>query len=140
MGTDRTVVGSFPADCQNEWLKITVIICNYKCNCISETGNHLVITPQSPVLQIGTNFTATCVIIGTTEATADDLYWNLSQIVIPSNQYTKINESALSVTIPVDNEESEWLFCHCKEKSPYVFFNKGKFIHGIHLTKACKLC
>ncbi|KAM9793544.1 interleukin-6 receptor subunit beta isoform X1 [Syngnathus typhle] len=102
----------------------------------AETGSHLVITPQSPVLQIGTNFTATCVIIDTIEATSDDLYWNLSKTIIPRNQYTKINESALSVTIPVENEEPEWLFCHCKEKSPYVFINKGKFIHGILLKKA----
>ncbi|XP_051906040.1 interleukin-6 receptor subunit beta isoform X2 [Hippocampus zosterae] len=116
-------------------LLLFALACLASSSSSAETGSHLVITPQSPVLQIGTNFTATCVIIGTTEVTADDLYWNLSQIVIPSNQYTKINESALSVTIPVDNEESEWLYCHCKETSSYVFFNKGKFVHGIHLTK-----
>ncbi|XP_077441524.1 interleukin-6 receptor subunit beta isoform X2 [Vanacampus margaritifer] len=103
--------------------------------CVSEAGSHLVVIPQSPVLQIGTNFTATCVIINTTEATADDLYWSFPQTVIPSNQYTKINESALSVTIPVNNEESEWLYCHCKKKSHYVFVNQGKFVHGIHLSK-----
>ncbi|XP_061555120.1 interleukin-6 receptor subunit beta [Phycodurus eques] len=101
----------------------------------AESRSHLVITPQSPVLQIGTNFTATCVIIGTTEATADDLYWKLSQTIIPNNHYTKINESALSVTIPVNNEKLEWLFCHCNKQSAYIFLNKGKFIHGIPLRK-----
>ncbi|XP_061836657.2 interleukin-6 receptor subunit beta [Nerophis lumbriciformis] len=100
-----------------------------------EITSHLVITPQSPVIQIGTNFTATCVITDTAETTADDLYWNLSQIIIPKNQYTKINESALSVTILVNSEKPEWLYCHSREKSPYISVNKGKFIHGILLTK-----
>nr|XP_057915865.1 interleukin-6 receptor subunit beta isoform X2 [Doryrhamphus excisus] len=100
-----------------------------------EIASHLVITPQSPVIQIGTNFTATCVIVDTIEATADDLFWNISQRMIPKNQYTKINETALSVTILVTGEKPEWLFCYCNKKSPYVFKHKGKFIHGIPLTK-----
>ncbi|XP_054612522.1 interleukin-6 receptor subunit beta [Dunckerocampus dactyliophorus] len=100
-----------------------------------EIATHLIITPQSPVIQIGTNFTATCLIADTTEATADDLYWNISRRIIPKNQYTKINESALSVTIFVNDEKPELLCCYCNKKSPYVFKNKGKFIHGIFLTK-----
>lgn len=104
-----------------------------------ENDNHLVITPQSPVLEIGTNFTATCMIINTVEATADDLFWNLSKISIPKEQYTKVNRSALNVTILVTGEEPEWLFCLCKKKSSYVFLNEGRFIHGIHLTKGYHL-
>ncbi|XP_077353352.1 interleukin-6 receptor subunit beta isoform X2 [Festucalex cinctus] len=118
--------------------RLQLFVLAYLASALSsaEAGSHLVVIPQSPVLQIGTNFTATCVIINTTEVTADDLYWRFRQTVIPSNQYTKINESALSVTIPVNNEESEWLYCYCKNKSPYVFVNQGKFVHGIHLSKA----
>ncbi|XP_061657842.1 interleukin-6 receptor subunit beta [Syngnathoides biaculeatus] len=115
---------------------LILLACLSSASSSAETGSYLVITPQSPLLQIGTNFTATCVINGTTEVTADDLYWNLSKTVIPDNQYTKLNESALSVTIPVNNEKLEWLFCHCKKQSNYVFLNKGKFIHGISLRKA----
>lgn len=100
--------------------------------------NHLVIAPQSPVLEIGTTFTATCMIINTAEVTADDLYWNVSTTTVPKEQYTKINRSALNVTIFITNEKPEWLFCLCKKKSPYVALNEGKFIHGIHLTKGCK--
>lgn len=98
----------------------------------------MVIAPQSPVLEIGTNFTATCMIIDTTEVTADDLYWKLSETTVSKEHYTKINRSALSVTIPVTGEKPEWLFCHCKKVSPYVILNEGKFIHGITLTKGCK--
>ncbi|KAM7369448.1 hypothetical protein PAMP_013715 [Pampus punctatissimus] len=104
-----------------------------------ENYNHLVITPQSPVLEIGTNFTATCMIINTSEATADDLFWNLSTTTIPKEQYTKINRSALNVTITVTSEGFEWLFCLCKKVSPYVVLNDGKFIHGIHLIKVYRL-
>lgn len=107
----------------------------------SELYNHLVITPQSPVLEIGTNFTATCSIINTDEITAKDLYWNLSDITVSNKQYTKINSSSLSVTIPVIGEKHEWLFCFCKEVSNYVYLNRSKFRHGIILTKGCKfLC
>ncbi|XP_073334779.1 interleukin-6 receptor subunit beta isoform X2 [Pagrus major] len=97
--------------------------------------NHLMITPQSPVLEIGTNFTATCMIINTDEVTAEDLYWNLSNITVSNEQYTKINRSSLNVTIPVIGEKYEWLFCYCKEVSNHVCLNKSKFRHGIILTK-----
>ncbi|XP_068430392.1 interleukin-6 receptor subunit beta [Clinocottus analis] len=101
----------------------------------SEDNSHLLIAPQSPDLEIGTNFTATCMIINTVEVTADDLYWNLSRTTISKEHYTKINESALSVTVPIIDEKSEWLFCLCKKASPYITLNTGKFIHGIYLTK-----
>ncbi|XP_029025634.1 interleukin-6 receptor subunit beta [Betta splendens] len=97
--------------------------------------NHLVTAPQSPVLQIGSTFTATCTIINTAEVTSDDLYWNVSKTIVPKEQYTRINGSALNVTITVKSESAEWLFCLCKKKSPYVTLNKGKFVHGIHLKK-----
>ncbi|XP_023142060.2 interleukin-6 receptor subunit beta isoform X2 [Amphiprion ocellaris] len=97
--------------------------------------SHLVIAPQSPVLEIGTNFTATCMIINTAEITADDLYWNLSKTTVSKEQYIKINKTALNVTIPITSEKPEWLFCLCKRVSPKVVLNNGRFIHGILLVK-----
>ncbi|XP_071323141.1 interleukin-6 receptor subunit beta isoform X2 [Trachinotus anak] len=99
------------------------------------SDSHLLIAPQSPVLEIGTTFTATCMIINTAEVTADDLYWNLSQTRIPSEQYTKVNQSALSVSLQVTGEEREWLYCKCWKQSASVVLNSGRFIHGILLTK-----
>ncbi|XP_017282969.1 interleukin-6 receptor subunit beta isoform X1 [Kryptolebias marmoratus] len=101
-----------------------------------ENNNHVVIAPQDPVIEIGTNFTATCVIIDTAEVTADDLYWKLSQTVIPKELYTKINSSALNVTVLITNEKPEWLFCHSKKSSHYISMNNGRFIHGIWLKKS----
>uniref|UniRef100_A0A3Q3IHZ7 Fibronectin type-III domain-containing protein n=1 Tax=Monopterus albus TaxID=43700 RepID=A0A3Q3IHZ7_MONAL len=89
--------------------------------------------PQSPVLEIGTNFTATCLILNTDKITADDLYWNISETTVPKEQYTKLNSSALNVTLLVTDKISGWLFCVCKKQIPDVDLNRGKFIHGILL-------
>ncbi|CAJ1070957.1 interleukin-6 receptor subunit beta isoform X2 [Xyrichtys novacula] len=101
----------------------------------ADRQNHLLTFPQSPVVEVGSNFTATCVIINTTEVVADDLYWNLSETTLPREYYTKINSSALSVTFTVTSEKSEWLYCRCSKKSLKVFFNDGRYIHGIYLLK-----
>ena len=104
----------------------------------SEDGHHLLIAPESPVLEIGTNFVATCMIMNTTEVTADDLYWTLKNVPVPREQYTKINGSALSVTLNITGVDSEWLLCHMKKDLPYVLMNTGIFSHGIYLKKGCK--
>uniref|UniRef100_A0A3P9K601 Fibronectin type-III domain-containing protein n=1 Tax=Oryzias latipes TaxID=8090 RepID=A0A3P9K601_ORYLA len=100
----------------------------------SNFQSHLLTLPQNPVIEIGTNFTATCLISNTVEVTADDLYWKLSNVTIPRDQYQKVNSTALSVTVPITKDISEeWLFCYCRKKSSYVVLNEGKFIHGISL-------
>lgn len=100
-------------------------------------AGYLLISPESPFLEIGTNFTATCIIINTTEITADDLYWKQSNTIIAEEHYRKINRTAVSVTIAITGEKTELLFCHAKEVSINVFLNSGKFTHGITLTKGC---
>ncbi|CAL9682583.1 unnamed protein product [Knipowitschia caucasica] len=100
---------------------------------VKDYVNYLVTAPQSPKLEIGTNFTATCFIQNTSEVTADDLYWKLSKKEIPSEQYTKINDSALSVTITITDETPDWLFCLSQKKS--VRLKSGQFYHGIFLKK-----
>uniref|UniRef100_A0A3P9JLP5 Interleukin 6 signal transducer n=1 Tax=Oryzias latipes TaxID=8090 RepID=A0A3P9JLP5_ORYLA len=64
----------------------------------SDFQSHLLTLPQNPVIEIGTNFTATCLISNTVEVTADDLYWKLSNVTISRDQYRKVNSTALSVT------------------------------------------
>ncbi|XP_076019899.1 interleukin-6 receptor subunit beta [Genypterus blacodes] len=94
----------------------------------------VVTTPQDAMLEIGTNFTATCVLINTSEATADDLYWD--NMSVPKEQYTRINDSALSVTISITSTTPEWLICKCKKpSSPFVTIYPGKFMHGIRMRK-----
>ncbi|XP_029940484.1 interleukin-6 receptor subunit beta [Salarias fasciatus] len=94
---------------------------------------HLITSPQPSVLEIGTNFTATCSIVDTTEVTADDLYWNLTKTTVPRAQYTKVNSSALNVTIAIREDTPNYLFCFCKKRSEYVRLNEHRFQHGIFL-------
>ncbi|XP_059213578.1 interleukin-6 receptor subunit beta [Centropristis striata] len=96
--------------------------------------NYLLIAPQSPLVEIGTNFTATC-ILNTKEVTSDDLFWTWSGTTIPTEQYTKINGSVLNVTIPIVDEVPGWLFCKCKKENTFCFLNSGKIVHGIMLKK-----
>lgn len=94
------------------------------------------IIPQSPLVEIGKEFTATCVLDKAAKATAEDIYWKLKNITVPKEQYTKINDSAVNVTILITRETGKWLLCK-KNESP-SFLNKSKIIHGIELTKECK--
>ncbi|KAM3600235.1 uncharacterized protein V6R79_019818 [Siganus canaliculatus] len=116
-------------------LQVVLIACSVSCLRGAESDNYLVIAPQAPVIEIGTAFTATCMIINTSKVTADDLYWKLSETTLSEELYTKINKTALSVTVPINSEKPEWLFCLCKKQSPYVILNNSKFIHGILLKK-----
>ncbi|XP_029921136.1 interleukin-6 receptor subunit beta-like isoform X2 [Myripristis murdjan] len=102
----------------------------------AEHEYHVMVVPQSPVVEIGSNFTATCMLINTSEATADDLYWISSRSVIPKEQYTKISGSAVNVTITITRDTPQWLLCKCrKPSSPYITIHEGKFVHGILLRK-----
>ncbi|XP_072310111.1 interleukin-6 receptor subunit beta [Eucyclogobius newberryi] len=97
--------------------------------------NYLVTAPQNPLLQIGTNFTATCFITNTSDVTVDDLRWKLlAQREIPPEQYTKINESALNVTIPITDKTPRWLFCS-SQKPAHGRYNSGAYMSGIYLKK-----
>ncbi|KAM6986800.1 interleukin-6 receptor subunit beta [Aplochiton taeniatus] len=93
--------------------------------------------PQPPVVEIGKNFTATCVLNGrATAATSEDLYWTLKGSVIPEEHYTKINGTALSVTFTVTSQEEEMLICVCKKYLPDTSLEKVYSIQGLQLNKA----
>lgn len=87
-------------------------------------------------MEIGKEFTATCVVYEAAKATVDDIYWTSGGVIVPKEQYTKINDSAVNVTIPITRETGKWLLCK-KNESPSSL-NKSKTIHGIELTKGCK--
>lgn len=93
------------------------------------------VEPQSPRLQIGTNFTATCVIRNTTALTVDDLRWRLRSREIPVEHYTKVNATALSVTFTVTEETPDWLYCSPKRDWLHFVLRRAEFEHGIFLQK-----
>lgn len=99
---------------------------------ISENDSPLFIVPQSPVVEIGTNFTATCLIYNC-EITVDDLIWDLAASRVPRKQYTKLNATALNVTVLITGEQNQWLYCRNSDSQ-----NCDRCCHAIHLTKGCK--
>lgn len=101
---------------------------------ICATGG-LLVTPESPALEIGSNFTATCVIVSTKDLTADDLYWTLSETTVPQERYTKINRTAVSVTIAVAGEKMQWLYCRSRRR---LHQSHESLTYGIKLRKACR--
>lgn len=103
-------------------------------SCVSAAGK-LRVTPEAPALEIGSNFTATCVVVDDEELTADDLYWNLSKTTVPRERYTKVNRTAVSVTVAVAGEKTEWLYCHGRRASRH---GRDLLTHGIELRKACR--
>ncbi|XP_035524114.1 LOW QUALITY PROTEIN: interleukin-6 receptor subunit beta [Morone saxatilis] len=95
--------------------------------------------PTSSSARIGTDFAATCMIINTDEVTADDPPTGYYlELLYPKNSITRINKTALSVTVPITSEKREWLLCRCKNVSAYVVLNKSRFMHGLYLKKGCK--
>uniref|UniRef100_H3CHP3 Fibronectin type-III domain-containing protein n=1 Tax=Tetraodon nigroviridis TaxID=99883 RepID=H3CHP3_TETNG len=96
----------------------------------SPSRGRLLVTPDFPVVEIGSNFTATCVIVDAGELTADDLQWSLSKTLVPKERYTRVNGTAVSVTLAVAGEQPEWLYC--SDRPPHL----EPLIHGIKLRKA----
>lgn len=101
---------------------------------ISAAG--LLVSPESPSLEIGSNFTATCVIVDAEDLRAEDLYWTLSRNTIPEQHYTKINRTAISVTITVAGEKEEWLYCRSQTPSKHSW---DFLVHAILLKRACRI-
>ncbi|CAL8280334.1 unnamed protein product [Gadus morhua 'NCC'] len=87
------------------------------------------ILPHSPAVEIGKNFTATCSLAITSEATADDLIWYSTLKIIPREQYNKINTSAVNVTITITSETPSRLFCRVNKSKD------TKDTYGIELHK-----
>lgn len=66
---------------------------------LNQCGN---ITPESPVVQLGSNFTALCVVtekcMDDFHVNANDIFWKTNHATVPHEQYTVINRTTSSVT------------------------------------------
>ncbi|TNN53826.1 Cytokine receptor-like factor 1 [Liparis tanakae] len=58
-----------------------------------------VISPQDPVLRIGSSLTATCTLSPELGLHAGTLYWTLNGVSLPSSAYSVASPDALSVTL-----------------------------------------
>ncbi|KAJ8286724.1 hypothetical protein GJAV_G00042590 [Gymnothorax javanicus] len=88
--------------------------------------------PESPVLELGREFTATCVLSARgkreTGATADDLFWEFKNVRVPKERYTRINDSAISMTVNVTRELENPLKCNVLTRSP----SRERSIRNVH--------
>ncbi|KAG9353595.1 hypothetical protein JZ751_011715 [Albula glossodonta] len=95
------------------------------------------ISPETPVLELGKEFTATCVLSALgkrdTGATADDIYWEFKKVRVPRERYTKINDSAVSMTVNVTSQLESPLTCHVsRSNSAHGHINRN--VHGMFFT------
>lgn len=94
-----------------------------------------VIEPVPSAVELHTEFTATCVLfescIRQHVANADDMYWKFQQHKVPKEQYTKINDTAIRITVNITDELNSPLTCNVMlhgqvEHNIYgIFLNKG---------------
>ncbi|KAJ8401901.1 hypothetical protein AAFF_G00374820 [Aldrovandia affinis] len=92
------------------------------------------IYPDSPVLELDREFTATCVLSTRgkqeTHATADDIDWMFKNYLVPKEYYTRINDSAVSMTVNITRKLESPLKC-------YVSMPHGlpsRIVHGMFFT------
>ncbi|KAJ3604866.1 hypothetical protein NHX12_026918 [Muraenolepis orangiensis] len=90
------------------------------------------ILPQPPAVEIGKNFTATCILANTNGATANNLEWFFKNHIIPREKYTTINSTAVNVTIAITSETPPWLYCQCKHPA---CASNSENRYGIQLQK-----
>lgn len=84
------------------WLVQTLVVF-LTTECIGELVDPCgVISPESPVIQSGSNFTAFCVLkekcMSVFEVNASHIIWKANRVLIPEEQYTVINTTTSSVT------------------------------------------
>ncbi|XP_018600443.1 interleukin-6 receptor subunit beta isoform X2 [Scleropages formosus] len=94
------------------------------------------IVPETPVLELGKEFTATCILSEYgrqyTRATADDISWMFRNVTVDRKYYTKINESAISITVNITEETKSPLKCNVI--SHVLSHPESKNVYGMLFT------
>nr|XP_023649577.1 interleukin-6 receptor subunit beta isoform X1 [Paramormyrops kingsleyae] len=107
------------------------IFCAACCHASSSDFHLGTIVPESPGLEIGKEFTATCVLYesGLAQATADDIYWQFGNETVDKKYYTKINNSAVSLMVTVTKDLKQPLKCNIYTQ--LLSYKHPKNVHGI---------
>lgn len=95
------------------------------------------IDPESPVVQLGSNFTAVCVLtekcVDYFHVDADYIFWKTNHATVPPEQYTVINRTASSVTLTNVSSLSMQLTCNVR-----TFGQIDQNVYGIRIVSGCK--
>ncbi|XP_060889283.1 cytokine receptor-like factor 1b [Labrus mixtus] len=82
----------------------------------SSSTHSAVISPQDPVLQIGSSLTATCTLNPELGIRTGSLYWTLNGMILSNSTYSMLGPDALSVTLHNLNgsqqQSGDNLVCH----------------------------
>ncbi|XP_077923438.1 interleukin-6 receptor subunit beta isoform X2 [Halichoerus grypus] len=91
------------------------------------------IKPESPVVQLGSNFTAVCVLkekcMDYFHVNASYIFWKTNHLTVPKEQYTIINRTASSVTFTDTSLLNTQLTCNIR-----TFGQIDQNVYGIRIT------
>uniref|UniRef100_A0A2K5IGE0 Fibronectin type-III domain-containing protein n=1 Tax=Colobus angolensis palliatus TaxID=336983 RepID=A0A2K5IGE0_COLAP len=97
------------------------------------------ISPESPVVQLHSNFTAVCVLkekcMDYFHVNANYIVWKTNHFTIPKEQYTIINRTASSVTFTDISSLNIQLTCNI-----LTFGQLEQNVYGITIISGCKFC
>ncbi|XP_029432841.1 interleukin-6 receptor subunit beta isoform X2 [Rhinatrema bivittatum] len=128
--------------CGWSWIlhAVTVALSTYFCTAL-QSGLHsgefvkpcAHIIPESPVLAIGSQFTAFCILnetcIDSLKQDASNIFWKTKTTKVPEEQYTVINRTVSSVTLNVSSSFESPLTC-----SVLAIGQLEQTLHGIFIT------
>uniref|UniRef100_A0A8C7AUQ0 Interleukin-6 receptor subunit beta n=1 Tax=Neovison vison TaxID=452646 RepID=A0A8C7AUQ0_NEOVI len=90
------------------------------------------IKPESPVVQLGSNFTAVCVLkekcMDYFHVNASYIFWKTNHLTVPKEQYTTINKTASSVTFTDTSSLNTQLTCNIR-----TFGQIDQNVYGIRI-------
>uniref|UniRef100_A0A673U7A9 Interleukin-6 receptor subunit beta n=1 Tax=Suricata suricatta TaxID=37032 RepID=A0A673U7A9_SURSU len=90
------------------------------------------IKPESPIVQLGSNFTAVCVLkekcMDYFHVNANYIFWKTNHVTVPKEQYTIINRTASSVTFTDSSLLNTQLTCNIR-----TFGQIDQNVYGIRI-------
>lgn len=95
------------------------------------------IDPEAPVVPLGSNFTAVCVLkekcMRNFHVSADDIFWKTNHVAVPREQYAALNGTASSVTFTNVSLLNVQLTCNVR-----TFGQLDQNVYGVRLVAGRK--
>lgn len=90
---------------------------------------------KSISVELGKKFTAVCTLDKDSVYSADDITWFFANVSLPRESYTKVNQSAVALTVNISSDMSNPLKCKATKQT---FSYEEPCTYGIYLEKGCK--
>lgn len=86
-------------------------------------------------VELGKKFTAVCILEENSTFSAEDISWHFANFTVPRESYTRINQSAVAVTVTVSSYMRDPLMC---KATKLALSYEDPCTYGIYLDKGCK--